>query len=65
MPKVVYNSHGWVVMSYERSDADRNFIVRVKRESSAGGVTGIVEKTIRLYGEKPPVLGESISLHME
>jgi hypothetical protein len=65
MPKVVYNSHGWVVKSYQSILADCNYRVVVERESSSGGVTGIVQRVIRMYGPKPPVPGELVSLHVE
>lgn len=57
MPKAVYNSHGWVVQSYERIEADCNFRVVVVR--------GAVRREVRMYGDSPPAYGESVSLHME
>jgi hypothetical protein len=57
MSKAVYNSHGWVVQSYERIEADCSFRVVVVR--------GAIRREVRMYGDSPPAYGESVSLHME
>jgi hypothetical protein len=57
MSKAVYNSHGWIVMSYERIDADRNWRVSIGRDG--------VYREIRTYDSKPPAVGETISIHRE
>jgi RNA-splicing ligase RtcB len=57
MPKVVYNSHGWVVKSYEWINDDKNYKVSVVRDG--------VLREVRMYGTKPPNVGETVSLHME
>jgi len=57
MNKVAYNSHGWVVMSYERVEDDRNWRVSIGRDG--------VYREIRTYDSKPPNVGEVISIHRE
>ena len=57
MSKVAYNSHGWVVMSYERSEPDKNWRVSIGRDG--------VYREIRTYDSKPPNVGEVISIHRE
>ena len=57
MSKAVYNSHGWVVMSYERADLDKNWRVSIGRDG--------VYREIRTYDSKPPNVGEVISIHRE
>ena len=57
MPKVVYNSHGCVVKSYESIMADMNYRVVVERDG--------VQRVVRMYGPKPPAYGELVSLHVE
>jgi hypothetical protein len=57
MSKAVYNSHGWVVMSCERVDADKNWRASVGRDG--------VYREIRTYDSKPPVIGEVLSIHRE
>jgi hypothetical protein len=57
MSKAIYNSHGWIVKSYETIMADMNFRVKVIRDG--------VLREVRMYGPKPPIVGESISLHRE
>jgi len=57
MSKAFYNSHGWVVYSYERIEADCNFRVVVERDC--------VRREVRMYGDKPPAFGETVSLYME
>jgi len=57
MSKAVYNSHGWVVMSYERAEGDRNWRVSIGRDG--------VYREIRTYDSKPPNVGEVISIHRE
>lgn len=57
MSKAAYNSHGWVVMSYERSEDDRNWRVSIGRDG--------VYREIRTYDSKPPNVGEVISIHRE
>jgi hypothetical protein len=57
MSKAVYNSHGWIVMSCERVDADRNWRVSIGRDG--------VYREIRTYDSKPPVIGEALSIHRE
>jgi hypothetical protein len=57
MSKAVYNSHGWVIKSYQSIMADMNFKVVVERDG--------VRREVRMYGSKPPALGETVSLHME
>lgn len=57
MSKAVYNSHGWVVMSYERAEDDRNWRVSIGRDG--------VYREIRTYDSKPPNVGEVISIHGE
>lgn len=57
MSKAVYNSHGWIVMSYERAEEDRNWRVSVGRDG--------VYREIRTYDSKPPLVGEVISIHRE
>lgn len=57
MSKAVYNSHGWVVMSYERSELDKNWRVSIGRDG--------VYREIRTYDSKPPNVGEVISIHRE
>ena len=57
MSKAIYNSHGWIVKSYQSILADCNYRVVVERDG--------VERTVRMYGPKPPVPGELVSLHVE
>lgn len=57
MSKAVYNSHGWVVMSYQRIMADCNWRVSIGRDG--------VYREIRTYDSKPPNVGETISIHRE
>ena len=57
MSKVAYSSHGWVVMSYERVEDDRNWRVSIGRDG--------VYREIRTYDSKPPNVGEVISIHKE
>jgi len=57
MSKAVYNSHGWIVTSYIRSDEDRNWRVQVIRGNDS--------REIRTYDSKPPVVGQMISIHRE
>ena len=57
MSKAVYNSHGWIVMSYERVEDDRNWRVSIGRDG--------VYREIRTYDSKHPAVGQTISIHRE
>lgn len=57
MASAVYNSHGWIVMSCERSEHDKNWRVSIGRDG--------VYREIRTYDSKPPFIGETISIHRE
>lgn len=57
MSKAEYGSHGWVVMSYERVEADKNWRVSIGRDG--------VYREIRTYDHKPPVVGDVISINKE
>ena len=47
-------SPDWTIVSYERSESDKNYITQCVR--------GNEQREVRFYGDKPPITGASVTL---